>query len=351
MTSDSPPDRPWRRPNLYDVAARAGVSHATVSRALSGRSGMTEATRAHVVAVASAMGYAPNAFARALAARSAVAAGERLMRLGVVLGGGDQYGQRTTLHAFEDAARNRGSSVLAVAVGDGGGASVGGAIAQLLQHGVDGLCLIAPWRLESAQIGGSPRGMPTVALSSEPVIDLPTLGIDQVRGISLAVEHLVSLGHRDIQQIVGPEGWVDAHCRTEAGRVGLDRAGLVPHAPIVGDGTSGFGCFIGADPSLLTGRTAVIASNDSVAAGLIHGLTSRGVRVPEEFSVVGFDDARDARHVLPPLTTVRQDFAGLGELAVRYLSDLIEERQPSSRRTVQPTLVVRSSTAVRAAPG
>jgi len=168
--------------------------------------------------------------------------------------------------------------------------------------------------------------------------------VDQRFGATLAVQHLIDLGHRSIAHLAGPLDWYDAREREQGWLDALGAAGLPAVPAINGDWTSDYGYEFGRTFDF--GEiTAVFASNDQMALGLVHGLAERGIRVPEDISVVGFDDLPDSRHFLPPLTTIRQDFAALGSLALQLVIDAIEGEDGSQHDMIVPTLIVRSSTA------
>ena len=130
---------------------------------------------------------------------------------------------------------------------------------------------------------------------------------------------------------------------TRSGAASMGAAGASPRPVAVGDWTSDSGYDVGR--TLPTEVTAVFAANDRMALGLIHALAESGIRVPQDVSVVGFDDVPDARHFLPPLTTVRQDFRALGRLSVETLLGELEGLEVPQRRLIEPELVVRASTA------
>src|SRR5690606_19327251 len=138
-----------------------------------------------------------------------------------------------------------------------------------------------------------------------------TVSVDQRAGSAMAVRHLIELDHRHILHLAGPLDWFDARARADAWREALREAGLPLREPEIGDWSSDSGYAYGRSVELGE-ATAIFASNDQMALGVVHGLAERGIRVPDDVSVIGFDDLPDARHFLPPLTTVRQDFDELG---------------------------------------
>ena len=161
----------------------------------------------------------------------------------------------------------------------------------------------------------------------------------------MAVDHLAALGHRDILHVSGPMDWLDARARERAFRARTRSWGM-PERPIVaGDWSADFGYDFAVGLQRRPDYTAIFAANDQVALGIIHGLHDRGISVPEELSIVGFDDAPFSRHSIPPLTTVRQPFDALGAAVVEVLLAAMEGRPLPQRTKIPPELIVRLSTA------
>ena len=332
------------RPNIYDVARRAGVSHMTVSRVLNGHPNIRDATRERVTTAISALGYQPSATARALATR-------RAMRLGALIDNPVEYGPNSMLRSFEAAARNAGYSVGSYTSTQDAEQSVDAAIESLVSQDVEGLCVIAPRESSLQTLAQRGLSIPTILLVPKAVPGATAASVDQYEGARLAVRHLIELGHTRIAHLSGPLDWYDASERSSAWRDTMAAAGLEPGPAAEGDWTADFG-YAWASTLDVERCTAVFAANDQMALGVIHGLSDRGLRIPEDVSVVGFDDIPDSRHYLPPLTTVRQDFAALGELAVGLLLDSLAGRETDGLTVIAPTLVERrSSTRVRAAGG
>lgn len=325
------------RPNIYDVAERAGVSHMTVSRVLNGHPNIREATRKRVMDAIDEMNYTRNSIARALATN-------RSMRIGVIVDNPGYFGPSSTLRAVEAAAREHGYAVSTFSAVDGEEGRVDSGVTELLTQGVDGLCVIAPRASSMEVLRRKSLGVPTLVIMEEADATMHTASVDQRAGAVAAVQHLIDLGHRSILHIAGPLDWFDAKARAEAWKSTLRQAGLAVPELLIGDWTSDSGYEFGRSLEL-GDATAVFAANDQMALGLIHGLAERGIGVPDDISVVGFDDLPDARHFLPPLTTVRQKFATLGRLVIAELIDAIEGRTVEHRELIQPKLKVRASTA------
>ncbi|MFT4285046.1 MAG: substrate-binding domain-containing protein, partial [Protaetiibacter sp.] len=180
------------------------------------------------------------------------------------------------------------------------------------------------------------------------------IGVDQAAGARLATRHLIDLGHRRIQHLAGPEGYLEAGARRDGYLATMRDAGLAAGAELAGDwsAASGFAAAASLDPA----TTAVVAANDQMAIGLIAALADAGRAVPGEVSVVGFDDIPEAAFVRPALTTVHQDFELVGRRAVESLIEQLSGRAqpadgapvPRSARLVEPRLELRGSTATPA---
>ncbi len=325
-------------PSMREVAALAGVSHQTVSRVINGHANIRPQTRERVLRVIEEVGYRPNSAARALATR-------RTKRIGVVVDSAIKFGPNATLRGVEESARAAGYSVSSVTVGEDRSVSANAAVDHLLAQGIDAVCIIAPRSSSVDLIRTRISTLPAIAVTSNPETELLTASVDQLLGAKLAVEHLVGLGHRDIAHVAGPMDWLDAQGRARGWRAVLDDAGLTVRDPLVGDWTADSGYALATSAEWPTSVTAVFCANDQMALGLLHGLAEKGVRVPDDISIVGFDDLPEARHFTPPLTTVRQDFHRLGQRTVDALVAAIEGREAPQRTLIDPELVVRNSTA------
>ena len=324
------------RANIRQVAARAGVSHMTVSRVLNDHPSIAPATRERVLVVMRELNYRPNSAARALASRKS-------NRIGVVVDSVIEFGPASTLRAIEDAAHDRGYTVSSIAVSADRAVTAHDALVSLMTIGIDALCLITPRTSSIDLLREVSSGIPTLVVKAEPEGDFLTVSVDQRMGAALAAQHLIDLGHREMLHLAGPLDWLDAQGREREWREHLEQAGLRAREPVVGDWTSDSGYAFGSvvEPDF----TGVFAANDRMALGLIHAFTERGIRVPQDVSVVGFDDVPDARHFVPPLTTVRQDFHALGTLSVATLLAELESDDVPQRSLIEPELVVRQSTA------
>ncbi|MFH8251469.1 LacI family DNA-binding transcriptional regulator [Microbacterium sp. B2969] len=326
------------RPSIYDVAQVAGVSHMTVSRVINGYPHIKDGTRQRVLHAMIEIGYLPRGASRQLES-------EDRLRIGVIVDGAEQYGPRSTLQAIERAARDLGHVMTAYSVPGFRSGAVDLGLAELRDHAVDALCLVAPRFSSLGAVAKGPLWVPAVVVGDDDSQSaITTVAVDQAKGARTAVDHLVALGHRSILHLAGPLNWVDALARERAWRQTMDGHGLRPNL-LIGDWTSDVGFTVGAEHPLIEEVTAVFASNDQMALGLLHGVKSRGLRVPDDISIVGYDDSPEARHFAPPLTSVNQNFDRLGHEIIRVVHGLIEGRPTPDRVRVDAELIMRQSVA------
>ncbi|MFT4215202.1 MAG: LacI family DNA-binding transcriptional regulator [Microbacterium sp.] len=325
--------------SIYDVAALAGVSHQTVSRVINAHPNIRAATRERVEAAMRETNYTPSSTARALAT-------SRSRRIGVLIDSPIEYGPSSTMRGIEQAARAAGYTASAITVSDDAALDLDAGLTQVRIQDVDALCIVAARSSTLTGLRGVARELPTLLVKAERDGDIHTVAVDQHAGAVHAIDHLLGLGHRRILHVAGPADWTDARIRERAYTERISASGLEVIAPLRGDWTSDAGYRLGVDPDAIPHDvTAIFAANDQTALGLVHGLHARGIRVPEDVSVVGFDDVPDARHFLPPLTTVRQDFHALGTLAMTTLIAALEGTATDAFSLIEPELIVRSSTA------
>lgn len=331
-----------RPPAMSDVAKLAGVSHQTVSRVLNDHPNVKAATRERVQQAIAELGYRRNEAARALVTR-------RTGAIGVITEDSPLFGPTMTLIAVENAARSQGTYVSVATVTRWEVDSVQATLEHFLDQGVDGVVVIASHDEAVRAVKDYSRKLPVVMVGPGQVSGhIHTVAVDQYAGASLAVGHLLDLGHRDVLHVRGPSVWLDARARERGWQDALLQAGVRPGEPVPGDWTASAGFAIGR--SLLGRRdevplpTAVFTANDQLALGLLHAFADAGVNVPREVSVVGFDDVEGSEHFFPPLTTVRPDWAALGRRCLERMAAAIE-RQPAQGVLVGARLVVRASSA------
>jgi DNA-binding LacI/PurR family transcriptional regulator len=216
---------------------------------------------------------------------------------------------------------------------------------RFLGHAVEGIIVIAPQTSAVAALSHVPSDMPLVAVGCGTRAPLTSVAVDNAAGARAATQHLLELGHETVHHVAGPSSWLDARERADGWRAALREAGAPEPDVITGDWSARSGYEIGQKLARRDDVTAVFCSNDTIALGLIRALTEAGRRVPEDMSVVGFDDVPEAGYYLPPLTTVRQDFSELGRRAVGTLVDRISGGDAGRHVRVPPEFVVRASAA------
>ncbi|NNN38219.1 LacI family DNA-binding transcriptional regulator [Streptomyces sp. S3(2020)] len=326
------------RPVMDDVARLAGVSKQTVSRVLNDHPAVRPETREAVRVAMRSLGYRPSRSARSLASG-------RTRMLGVISFDAARYGPASILTAINTAAQEAGYLLSSIALDDTADHdTVAEAVDRLSAEGADGVIAIAPQHRVGRALADTRLDTPLVVLENEVRGSTPLATADSRAGARKAVEHLLRLGHATVWHVAGPTGWTSADQRIESWRETLKAAGAEIPELLVGDWSSDSGYEAG---RLLARRpevTAVFASNDQMALGLLHALHESGRRVPDEVSVVGYDDIPEAAHLLPPLTTVRTDFAEIGTRALRLLLDRIDGLAEERAEPVIPVeLIVRRS--------
>jgi DNA-binding LacI/PurR family transcriptional regulator len=325
-------DASGRRPSIRDVARLADVSHQTVSRVLNDHPSIRPETRARVLEIMAQLQYRPNQAARALVT-------SRSHTIGILAGASTQYGSASSIAAIESAARARGFWVSTANIDPKDPDSIPAGIAHLMAQSVDGLVVIAPQVRVLRALAAQQLDVPYVTLQSTHLVSDHTLSVDQIAGARLATRHLIDLGHRHIYHLAGPQDWIEAEARMGGFLAEMSASDIPTTAPILGDWTAEFGYYAGRELLSVRDFTAIFASNDQMALGLLHAVRDAGLDVPRDVSIVGFDDIPEAAHFWPPLTTVRQDFAELGRRCVELLLGAGDAEHTS----LLPELVVRAS--------
>jgi LacI family transcriptional regulator len=344
------PTRVRKRVTIEQVARQAQVSAQTVSRVVNNHPSVAPKTRLRVQRVIARLGYQPNALARSLVHR-------RSHSLGVVTSGLDYFGPSEALVGIELQASELGYSIQLNLVHWPQGGEVGQMLNSLLSRQVDGIIWAVP------EIGANHDWLqrrtphlpvPIVFISMHPGDNLPVVCVDNREGGRLAAEHLCSQGYRHIGLISGPMEWWEARERKQGWEDGLRAAGLDVKVEQVAEGDwnaasgeKGFCQLSGQFPEM----DAVFAANDQMALGALEAAHRRGLRVPDDLGVVGFDDIPESAYFWPPLTTVRQELRQLGGVAVRQVARMISashgEPVPPLPETLwlAPRLVERLSSA------
>lgn len=328
------------QPTIIDIAKRVGLSKSLVSLVMRGSPNVSDDKRRAVLEAATKLGYRPNAVARSLVR-------QRTNTIGVMLSDLHNTFFADVLDGIDARAREHGFKAL-INTGNRAIRREAEAIDALLELRTEGLILAGP-RLQMARIVEASRAVPVVLVSRatrDERVDC-VLGDDRA-GATLAVEHLIALGHRRIAHIDGGRGAGAASRRTGYERT-MRRHGLGDHVHVAhGDYTEEGGAR-GVEALLRKAPppTAIFAANDLGALGALESLEANGLTVPEDVALVGYDNTSIAqlRHI--DLTTVDQPRMEMGRTAVDLLLERKDGRKKPRRVVLTPTLVVRASTVVR----
>lgn len=325
---------------MADVARLAGVSHQTVSRVINGQTNLRPATRERVEQAIRQLGYRPNSAARALVTR-------RSATIGVIGSKSGFWGPSTVHRTIQAAGRAAGYFVSSTNLQSLTREELTDAISHLRDQSVEGIVLIAAHD-EAVEVARAQEasGIPVIVVEGDEAKARWTVGVDQVAGAELATRHLIDLGHVDIAHLAGPLDWTEARGRVLGWQTAMYSAGLRPSPSLVGDWSARSGYEAGLEVARRPDVTAVFAANDQMAVGVLRALSEAGRSVPGDVSVVGFDDIPEAAYLIPPLTTVRQDFGAVGRRAIEILQAAIagaHHGEDTPARLISPELVVRGS--------
>ena len=336
-----------KRVTIKDVAQAAGVSTQTVSRVINKFSYVSGETRQRVEEVVGQLGYHPSTLARSLSQ-------QRSYTLGVVTFGLKHIGPSRTLNGIADKADELGYMLLMKELDNFDTNRIDDVIDSLLARHVDGIVWVAPeigdnhaWvdeRLEKTPV-------PVLFLAMRPRKGILSVATDNFQGGMMATQHLLACGRKKIGHISGPRGWWESNERKRGWCETLEAAGFDTSQQHYTEGNwssaSGEQAFIQlleTSPEM----DAVFVANDQMALGVLREANRRGICVPEQLAVVGFDNIPESAYFYPSLTTISQDLQLLGEQAVQTVVEMIQTRQENQAvvaqsRFIQPTLVVRES--------
>lgn len=328
------------RPTIKEVARRAGVSIATVSRVLNDSSLVQPETKDHVWKIARELRYSPNTAARALSTRRTDTLGILLPDLygeffSEVIRGMDTTARRYKYHLFISSSHNSKTEIETAV--------------RLMSGRVDGLIIMSPHIDASSLYSNLPGGVPVVLLNCH-VEDgnFDAINIDNYRGAFDAVKHLAQHGHSRIAIITGTQRNIDAKERLRGYQDALEECGISYSPTLVyhGDFTEASAYRATLEIIEMNPRpTAIFASNDTMAIGALSALRVKNVSVPSDIALAGFDDIPVAAYLTPSLTTVRVNISELGVRAVETLLDAVMKKRRHEKRQLlmETSLVVRES--------
>ena len=323
---------------LQAVAEAAGVSPSTVSRILTGNAPVSPNKQEAVRQAIARMGFVPNPTARGLA-------GGRTLTIGVITQSIDSPFYGGALRGIEDVLDRAGYQAIFMS-GHWSAATEARCVEALRARRVDGL-IVLTGRLSAAALREAARERPVVVTGRSVKADrLHAIGFDNRAGARLATEHLLALGHRQIAFIGGDPAQADARARLQGYQAALKAAGVPLRPELLMPGLFTEESGLVAVNHLLDSRvpfTAIQAANDQMAFGACLGLHRRGLRVPDDVSLVGFDDLAGASFMLPPLTTVRHPAYAIGRAAADGVLQLLRDENPTASAP-QPQMVLREST-------
>lgn len=337
MDLDVDPSPSLGRVTINDVARAAGVSVPTVSKVINGRYGVAPATFKRVMDVVAALGYESSLVAASLRR-------QRTNVIGILVAEFESFSVEL-LKGVSTAATGTGYELLAYSAPVPGGASTGWerrSLSRLAGTLIDGAIIVTPTMLTPT------TSIPVVAIDPHTGPGGPsTIDSDNVGGARVATQHLIDLGHYRIAHIRGRGDLASAELREAGYRESLLKAGLPFDPALVRDG--GYQAALTAEVAreLLTRPdrpTAIFAANDTSALGVLEVARDLGLRVPQDLSVIGFDDIPEAASSAPPLTTVAQPLHDLGAQALQMLLELLSGRDVPGHVQLPAKLVVRAST-------
>ena len=336
-----------KRVTIKDVAQAAGVSTQTVSRVVNKFSYVSEGTRQRVEEVVAQLGYRPSTLARSLIQ-------QRSYTLGVVTFGLKHIGPSRTLNGVADKADDLGYMLLMKELDSYSSDRIDNVIDSLLARQVDGILWVAPeigdnhaWVDENME----KIPVPVLFIAMQPRKGVSSVATDNYQGAVTATRHLFDCGRKKIGHISGPLSWWEADERKRGWQETLSTAGFDTSEKHCAEGNWSSASGEQAFTQLLDSfpdMDAVFVANDQMALSVLREALRRGIRVPEQLAVVGFDNIAESAYFYPSLTTISQDLQMLGEKAVQNVVELIQARQENQpmiaqSEFIQPTLIIRES--------
>jgi DNA-binding LacI/PurR family transcriptional regulator len=323
---------------MSEVADLAGVSYQTVSRVVNEMPDVAPRTRERVLKLLSEVGYRPNLTARELA-------NQKSSVVGVVTFGTRYHGPTQIMVNIEQAAKEMGFSVMFTGIVEESIDEIRRAVTELCSHQVRGVLIHLPIEIELRHLEKVCRDIHLVAVDSDFGFKTASVFVNQELGSRLATRHLIELGHQRIGYLGAPLIWRAAKLRYNGWRKELAAHRLAESGNFEADWTAAGGFSVTRNLIIKHREeiSALVVANDQMAIGAIRAFEEQGIRVPDDISIVGFDDIPEAGFIRPPLTTIKQDFARLGKLSVQCLVDQLNGKVWRDQ-TIRPKLIERSTT-------
>jgi DNA-binding LacI/PurR family transcriptional regulator len=326
-----------KKANIYDVANLAGVSHQTVSRVLNNHTSLKPETRDKVEKAIAELNYRPNQAARQLVT-------SRSKMIGILIAGTELHGPWAILNAMEREARLEGYSVISISVLPESPESWRAGIEQLRILDIDGVITIALPQVIIKELEKTLFGATIVLVDTEPSKKFDAINIDNYQGATIATQHLIDLGHKEIVHITGPMSGYEGKVRRQAYEDAM-KASHLKSDVIEADWSIEKGYEVGKQIVARKKRpTAIFTGNDHLAVGLLKALNESGVSVPNDMSLIGFDDIPEAQFMTPSLSTVKQNFDELGKLSINKMMVQLKEATKPEAINIDATLIIRDST-------
>lgn len=325
-------------PRMIEVARLAGVSQQTVSRVLNESAYVSDELRQRVLRAVLELGYRRNRVARALVTR-------QTMHIGVILTGPVKYGASQALFGVAAQARKFDYATSIVSLEETNHSTIVAALNDLVNEAVDGIIVLAQFAVASDSVNSRSTSVPLIMYVPGEGDTLHTIAHNEEQAAYTATRHLLDLGHPTVHHLAGPEGWPGTDERIKGWSRALAEDECVRQAPMAGDWSAVSGYEVGRQILAKGGLTAVFVANDQMALGFLKAVKECGLRVPEDISVVGFDDFTESPFFEPALTTMHLDFVEAGRKCVDRIIELIRGNEEILEPLGEPYLVVRSSTA------
>jgi DNA-binding LacI/PurR family transcriptional regulator len=326
---------------IYDVAAQSGVSYQTVSRVINNMPDVAPKTRLRILSVMEDLGYRPNMTARHLVS-------QRSTVIGFVTWATGFYGPAQIMINVERAAREADYSLMFAGIREASIDRIRRAVNKLCSHRVAGILMHLPFQMDLRLLRDVCSNVPLVAVDCDLGFEAPSVHFGQEHGSYLATKYLLDLGHTQIAYLRGPMVWRVAGLRYQGWLNAVQEAGLSPGPCVDGNWTSrgGYQATLELIKDYWKQFTALAVANDQMALGAIQAFAENRIRVPDDVSIVGFDDLPEAEFFRPPLSTIKHDFASIGSLSIRcFMDQLSEDYTASPVYKIEPTFVARQSTA------
>lgn len=332
--------RPTKRPTLEDVARELGVSHQTVSRVINSHPRVLPQTRARVLAGIELLGYHPNRAARFLA-------NQRSTLVGLVASDSRSYGPAHALLSIQAEAQRHGYTMMTIGLSKCTISEVKKAAQELMANAAQGVIIDLPFEINRRELRAALGGIPFVGLDVDGGSAFPSFRFDHAQGAAAATQHLIDLGHERIAGLVGEPPWRSCKLRKQGWIRALTKAQLKlgPCLETAWTADGGYEATKRLIRRSFRRFSAIFAANDLIALGSMFALHERGIRVPEEISVIGFDGMPEAQFFYPSLSTVAVEFDVLAEQSLQSLFAAIQglESEPINKIGA-PKLIQRAST-------